>query len=86
VALDVQKVVGREQRIDVTIDPEDAHSGHLGFDVSHRRFARAILEDEDINCRQGEAGYDNLLTTLAADRSITSGEVVFRNEMEAAQQ
>ena len=34
-----------QNRTEFAPNPSRAHGGHLGFDVSHRRFARVILED-----------------------------------------
>jgi predicted dehydrogenase len=73
---------GPEQnRTVVTINPRLAHQGHLGFDVSHRRFLAAIREDLDVNEHEAEAGFESLLISLAAQRSIDTGAIVTREQM-----
>jgi predicted dehydrogenase len=73
---------GPEQNKTVVImNPRLAHRGHLGFDVSHRRFLEAIRKDLQINKHEAEVGFESLLVSLAAQRSIDSGAIVTREEM-----
>ena len=65
----------------VTMNPHLAHQGHLGFDVSHRRLLEAIREDLDVNEHEAEIGFESLLISLAAQRSIDTGAIVTREEM-----
>ena len=54
--------------------------GHLGFDVAHRRFARIILEDLDVNRAEAERGFESLLISIAAQQSSDQGRIVTRED------
>jgi predicted dehydrogenase len=72
---------GAEQnRTEFVANPTRAHMGHLGFDVSHRRFARIILEDLDVNKEEAERGFESLLISIAAQTSSDQGRIVTRED------
>jgi hypothetical protein len=54
--------------------------GHLGFDVSHRRFARIIQEDLDVNREEAERGFESLLISIAAQASSDQGRIITRED------
>jgi hypothetical protein len=73
---------GAEQNLtEFVVNPSLAHTGHLGFDVSHRRFARVIREDLDINREEAERGFESLLISIAAQQSGDRGRIVTRDEL-----
>ncbi|SFN52413.1 Gfo/Idh/MocA family protein [Variovorax sp. OV329] len=67
---------GRE----VVVDAAE-HEGHLGFDLAHRRFADIVLQGRRVNESEAGQGFENLVTCLAAQRSLEQGRVVTRNEL-----
>jgi len=70
---------GPEQnRTEFVANPSRAHMGHLGFDLSHRRFARIILENLDVNREEAERGFESLLISIAAQQSSDRGGIVTR--------
>jgi predicted dehydrogenase len=72
---------GPEQnRTEFVANPSRAHMGHLGFDLSHRRFARIILEDLDVNKQEAERGFESLLISIAAQQSSDRGGIVTRED------
>jgi predicted dehydrogenase len=72
---------GAEQnRTEFVANPARAHMGHLGFDVSHRRFARIIFEDLDVNREEAERGFESLLISIAAQQASDQGRIVTRED------
>jgi predicted dehydrogenase len=69
-----------QNRTEFVANPSRAHTGHLGFDVSHRRFARIILEDMEVNKEEAERGFESLLISIAAQRSSDEGRLITREE------
>ena len=58
---------GPEQnKTEYTVNVRHAHQGHLGFDISHKRFAESILKDLDINEDEAKRGFERLAVSLAA--------------------
>ncbi|MBN1558166.1 MAG: Gfo/Idh/MocA family oxidoreductase [Lentisphaerae bacterium] len=72
---------GAEQnRTEFAPNPSRAHRGHLGFDVAHRRFARVIRDDLDVNRDEAERGFESLLISIAARRAGDEGRVISRED------
>jgi predicted dehydrogenase len=69
-----------QNRTEFEANPSRAHPGHLGFDLSHRRFARIIREDLDVNKEEAERGFESLLISIAAQQSSDRGRVVTRED------
>jgi predicted dehydrogenase len=69
-----------QNRTEFAANPSRAHMGHLGFDVSHRRFAWIILEDLDVNKEEAERGFESLLISIAAQQSSDRGGIVTRKD------
>jgi predicted dehydrogenase len=69
-----------QNRTEFVANPSRAHMGHLGFDVSHRRFAQIILEDLDVNREEAARGFESLLISIAAQRSSDQGRIISRED------
>jgi predicted dehydrogenase len=65
-------------------NPLYAHKGHLGFDISHKRFAEAIMDDLEINEDEVKRGFESLLISIAAQMSLDQGKIVSREDVLAA--
>jgi predicted dehydrogenase len=74
-----------QDRFDFAADPAKAWQGHLGFDRNQDAFADAILSgDHDWAVREAERGLENLRICLAAERSLDTGRVIERAELQPA--
>jgi predicted dehydrogenase len=77
---------GPEQnKTEYTANTHFAHQGHLGFDVSHKRFAEVILQDLDINEDEANRGFESLVVSLAAQMSVNQGKIVTREDILAVE-
>jgi hypothetical protein len=73
---------GPEQnKTEYTANTRFAHQGHLGFDVSHKRFAEVILQDLDVNEDEAKRGFESLVVSIAAQMSLNQGKIVTREEI-----
>ena len=76
---------GPEQnKTEYTANTRFAHQGHLGFDVSHKRFAAIVLQDLDVNEDEANRGFESLVVSLAAQMSVNQGNIVSRQEILAS--
>ncbi len=82
----VKKIVKENQqnKIEYTVNVRHSHQGHLGFDISHKRFAESILKDLDINEDEVKRGFESLVVSLAAQMSLNKGKIVSRKEILAS--
>lgn len=64
----------------ISINGSMASRGHLGFAEQHDAFMNSILEGAKVVCSFDDA-YEVLLMTLALDRSVSTGETVFRSDI-----
>jgi predicted dehydrogenase len=73
---------GEEQnKTEYIVNARHSHQGHLGFDISHKRFAEIILKDLDINAEEAKRGFESLVVALAAQMSLNQGKIVSREEI-----
>lgn len=76
---------GEEQdKTEYIVNARHSHQGHLGFDISHKRFAETILKDLDINAEEAKRGFESLVVALAAQMSLNQGKIVSREEILAS--
>lgn len=54
--------------------------GHLGFVEQHDAFMNSILKGTRVVCSFDDA-YEILLMSKAIDRSVSTGETVFRSDI-----
>jgi predicted dehydrogenase len=64
----------------ITISGTMASRGHLGFAEQHDAFMNSILKGTKIVCTFDDA-YEVLLMSKAIDRSVSTGETIFRSEL-----
>jgi predicted dehydrogenase len=77
---------GPEQnKTEYTANTRFAHQGHLGFDVSHNRFAEVILQDLDVNEDEARRGFESLVVSIAAQMSLNQGKIVTREDILAVE-
>jgi len=69
-----------QNRTEFVANPSQAHRGHLGFDVSHRRFAEIIQQDLDVNADEAKRGFESLLISISAQKSSDQGRIVSRKD------
>ena len=72
-----------QNQTEFVANPSRAHMGHLGFDAAHRRFARIIQEDLEVNREEAERGFESLLISIAAQQSRDRGGIITREEAQA---
>jgi predicted dehydrogenase len=73
---------GAEQnKTEYIVNARRSHQGHLGFDISHQRFAEIILKDLDINADEANRGFESLVVALAAQMSLDKSKIVSREEI-----
>jgi len=73
---------GEEQnKTEYIVNARHSHQGHLGFDISHQRFAEIILKDLDINADEAKRGFESLVVALAAQMSLNKSKIVSREEI-----
>jgi predicted dehydrogenase len=68
-------------RTEFSVNPERAHTGHLGFDVIHQELVAQIEGDRGDAIAEAEVGLENLRLCLAAQEALDSGRVVERAEV-----
>ena len=73
-----------QNKTEFTVNARCDHQGHLGFDISHNRFAEAILKDLDINEYEVKRGFESLLVSIAAQMSLDRRKIVSREEFLAS--
>jgi len=76
---------GPEQnKTEYIVNARHSHQGHLGFDISHKRFAETILMNLDNNDDEAKRGFESLVVSLAAQMSLNKGKIVSREEILAS--
>jgi len=68
---------GCQYREQITVNGSMASRGHLGFAEQHDAFIDAILEGKENPCSIYD-GQETVLITTAVDRSISTGETIYR--------
>ena len=69
-----------QNRTEFVANPSQAHRGHLGFDVAHRRFAEIIQQDLDVNADEAKRGFESLLISISAQKSSDQGKIMSRKD------
>jgi predicted dehydrogenase len=68
-----------QDRTEYVVNPERAHTGHLGFDALHDELAAQIdAGDRQAALTQAAQGLENTLLCLAAQEALDTGRVVER--------
>ena len=68
-----------QDRSEYVINPEKAHTGHLGFDALHDELVeQAERGDRRAALEQAAQGLENTLLCLAAQEALERGSVVER--------
>lgn len=69
-----------KDRSEFVVNPETAHTGHLGFDLVHEDLIAQIEGDRREAIAEAERGLENLRLCLAAQEALDSGRIVERSE------
>ncbi len=70
-----------QNRSEYVVNPERAHTGHLGFDALHDELVAQIESGDHWQAMaQAAQGLENTLLCLAAQEALATGQVVQRGE------
>lgn len=69
-----------QSRTEFVVNPEKAHTGHLGFDLVHDDLISQIEGNRGEAMAEAEGGLENLRLCLAAQKALDSGRIVERSE------